>query len=161
VALSLLARASTAGVLVAWIDPADRFDPASAAACGAVARAAAVAARAPARGLALGRRDTASARGCSEAIVLDFAAAAPAELRRLPGSAWIRLQRRVACTRTALLAAGERARRDGAGRRARGAPGGAAALVGHGPGRLLRGLDATLAAGRHAPARASFTLHAL
>jgi RecA/RadA recombinase len=160
VALTLIARASARGALVAWIDPADRFDPASAAASGAVLE----------RLLWLRARpllDSLSAAatlldsGLFEAIVLDFASALPAELRRLPGSTWIRLQRRAADSRTALLLLASEHVATG--------PGGVRVELqaaqprwsGHGPGRLLRGLDATLAAGRHAPARASFTLHAL
>ena len=160
VALSLVARASAAGALVAWIDPADRFDPASAAACGALLERLLWLRGRPLAD-SLSAAATLLGAGLFEAIVLDFASAAPAELRRLPGSTWIRLQRRAADTRTALLLLASEHVTTG--------PGGIRVELqaarprwsGHGPGRLLRGLDATLAAGRHAPARASFTLHAL
>jgi hypothetical protein len=160
IALSLVVRVTAAGSLAAWVDPADRFDPASAEAGGAdLERMLWL------RGRSLPDSLSAAATllgsGLFESIVLDFASAAPAELRRLPGSTWIRLQRRAADSRTALLLL--------ASEHVAAGPGGVRVELqaarprwsGNGPGRLLRGLDATLTAGRHADLRASFTLHAL
>jgi len=99
--------------------------------------------------------------GLFEAVVLDFAAARPAELRRLPGSTWIRLQRRSADTKTALVLLASAHVATGPGGVRLELPRARPRWSGSGPGRLLRGLDATLAAGRHTRERASFTLHAL
>jgi len=159
-ALALVARATAQGALCAWLDPDDRFDPVSAGAGGADLE----------RLLWLRGRsltDSVSAAstllgsGLFEAVVLDFASASLAELRRLPGSTWIRLQRRAADTKTALLLlASEHVAHGPGGVRLELQPA-RPRWSGSGPGRLLRGLDATLAAGQHVTRRASFTLHAL
>jgi len=159
-ALALVARATAQGALCAWLDPADRFDPASAEAGGADLE----------RLLWLrGRSLTDSVSAASsllgsslfEAVVLDFASLSLAELRRLPGSTWIRLQRRAADTKTALLLlASEHVAHGPGGVRLELQPA-RPRWSGSGPGRLLRGLDATLAAGHHVTRRACFTLHAL
>lgn len=159
-ALALVARATAFGAWCAWIDPADRFDPASAEAAGTDLerllwlRGRSLQDSASAAGTLLGS-------GLFEAVVLDFASSGLAELRRLPGSIWIRLQRRAAETKTALLLlASEHVAHGPGGVRLELQPA-RPRWSGHGPGRLLRGLDGTAAAGRHSLRRASFTLHAL
>jgi hypothetical protein len=157
---TLLARATQSGSLAAWIDPHDRFDPESAEAAGArLDRMLWL------RGRTLSDAVAAAATllgsGLFEAVVLDGASAAPAELRRLPGATWIRLQRAAQGTPTALLlVAAEHVACGPLGVRLdlqRARP----RWSGSGPGRLLRGLDGEAAAGRHALQRVSFTLHAL
>jgi hypothetical protein len=160
-ALAFVAQTTGRGALAAWLDPADRLDPAAAEATGAdLTRLLWL------RGRTLPEMLTAAATllgsGLFEAIVLDLAAVSPGELRRLPGTAWIRLQRLVAPTPAVLLllAPGHVACGPGgvslALRPARprwsGAPG---------PGRLLRGLDASASAVRLGSHTAAFTLHAL
>lgn len=160
-ALALLARATGRGSLAAWLDPADRFDPASARASGAdLTRLLWLRGRALPEALAAAA--TLVGSGLFEVIVLDLAAIAPRELRRLPGASWIRLQRLVAPTPSALLLLS-------AGHLACG-PGGVSLALQParprwsgrpGPGRLLRGLDASVASVRHGLHHAAFTLHAL
>jgi RecA/RadA recombinase len=160
VALALVARATAEGLLVAWIDPGERFDPGSAAAGGAdLTRLLWLRGRSPQDSLSAAA--TLLDASLFEAIVLDFASAPPVELRRLPGSTWIRLQRRAASTRTAvLLLASEHLAVGPGGLRVQLQPA-RPRWSGRGPGRLLRGLDATLASGRHALVHGRFTLHAL
>lgn len=160
VALSLVARATARGGLCAWIDPADRFDPASAEASGADLERLLWLRGRPLQD-ALSAAGTLLGSGLFEAVVLDFASAGPAELRRLPGSTWIRLQRGAADTEAALLLlAGEHLACSPGGVRLELQPA-RARWSGSGPGRLLRGIDATAAAGRHATRHAPFTLYAI
>lgn len=158
--LALVARATARGALCAWVDPADRFDPASADAAGAdLARLLWLRGRAPNQAVAAA--GTLLGSGLFEAVVLDLAAASPAELRRLPGSTWIRLQRMAADTPGALVLLAREHVACG--------PGGVRLALeparprwsGSGPGRLLRGLDANAAAGRHVQRLAAFTLYAI
>lgn len=160
IALALVARITARGALSAWIDPADCFDPTSAKAAGAGLerllwlRGRSLPDSVSAAGNLLGS-------GLFEAVVLDFASAGPAELRRLPGSTWIRLQRMAADTPTALVLLASVHVACG--------PGGVRLDLqparprwsGNGPSRLLRGLDAAASAGRHMTQRASFILHAI
>ena len=160
-ALAFIARATGRGALAAWLDPADRFDPASAEATGAdLTRLLWLRGRALPEGLAAVA--TLLGSGLFEAIVLDLAAVAPRELRRLPGTTWIRLQRLVAPTPAALLLLAH-------GHVACG-PGGVSLALQparprwsgvSGPGRLLRGLDASASTVRLGSHHAAFTLHAL
>jgi RecA/RadA recombinase len=160
IALALVARATAQGALCAWLDPADCFDPASAAAARAdLARLLWLRGRPLAD--CVSAAGTLLGSGLFEAVVLDFASACAAELRRLPGSTWIRLQRRSADTKTALvLLAAAHVASGPSGVRLE-LQHAAPRWSGAGPGRLLRGLDARLAAGRHTLQRACFTLHAL
>jgi hypothetical protein len=160
-ALALIARTTGRGSLAAWLDPADRFDPASAEAAGVdLTRLLWLRGRALSEALAAGA--TLVGSGLFEVIALDLAAVAPRELRRLPGTTWIRLQRLVAPTPSALLLLS-------AGHVACG-PGGVSLALQParprwsgvpGPGRLLRGLNADAAAVRLGSHHAAFTLHAL
>ncbi|HET7293453.1 MAG TPA: hypothetical protein VFM88_13590 [Vicinamibacteria bacterium] len=106
-ALAVLARVTGTGGLAAWVDPCDRLDPASAAAAGVhldrllwlrgateAARAAPDATRAVA--ILLGS-------GLFDLVVLDLAAAASRELRLLPSTTWVRLQRNIESADAALL----------------------------------------------------------
>lgn len=163
-ALSAVAQATAGGALAAWIDPDDRFDPTSAASAGAeLARLLWLRGGGSGPGLksALAAAATLAGSGLFELLVLDLAASPPGTLRRLPGATWIRLQRAVAETRSALLLVG--------GAHLACGPGGARLALDAGrplwsgrpgPGRLLRGLGARAAAGRHAPRPVSFELRA-
>jgi recombination protein RecA len=163
-ALALCARATGRGALVAWMDPADRFDPASAAEAGMdLARLLWL------RGgkrvslpSALSALGTVLGSGLFEAVVLDLASVAVDELRRLPNTSFIRLQRMIEDSPTALLVV--------AGSHVACGPGGVSLALtparaewsgAPGPGRLLRGLAGEARAGRHVTRPASFRLDAV
>jgi hypothetical protein len=169
--LGLLARTTRAGALAALVDPLDRFDPASAAGAGlALARLLWL------RGPRGGREDlppkvlaeataavaTLAGSGLFEVVVLDLAGVPKRERRRLPPTTWIRLQRTIEETETALLLVADAHVAVG--------PGGVALRLARtglrwsrppGPGRLLAGLDAQVRAGRHVPRSAEVTLAGL
>jgi len=167
--LSLVARTTQTGALAAWVDPGDRFDPSSAAAAGALLPRL-LWLRGPrgrpeeARALpeAVSALATLIGSGLFTVVVLDLAGFSEREWRRLPGTTWIRLQRAVASSTSALvliadahvassaLGASLALRPDGP--RFSGAPG---------PGRLLTGLTAFAEAGPYARRQASFALHAV
>jgi hypothetical protein len=163
-ALSAVAQATAGGALAAWIDPDDRFDPTSAEAAGAeLGRLLWLRGGEAGPGLkpALAATGTLAGSGLFELLVLDLAATPLDALRRLPGATWIRLQRAVAETHSALLLLGGAPLACG--------PGGARLALETsrplwsgqpGPGRLLRGLGARAVAGRHAPRPVSFELRA-
>ena len=165
---ALLARSTQGGALAAFVDPADRLDPASAAAAG-VDLARLLWLRGPFRcpgpkvlAEAVSAVGTLAISGLFEVVVLDLAGVPEVERRRLPGATWIRLQRMVedASTALVLLADGHVASGPGGlslalaatGPRWSGPPG---------PGRMLSGLGAQAAAGRHSPRRADFLLRTL
>jgi hypothetical protein len=159
-ALALLARTTTSAALAALVDPFDRLAPVSAAAAGIdLARLLWL------RGPRIGGEESATrtladataavatlaASGLFDLLLLDVAGADRA-CRRLPGSTWLRLQRTVEETRTALVLVAD-------GHVARG-PGGVGVLLEStgwrwsgppGPGRLLAGLAVRARAGRHDP----------
>jgi len=167
--LALVGRITRVGSLAAWVDPADRLDPASAAAAGAdLSRLLWL--RGPreggpnapgARALidAVAALATLLGSGLFEAVFFDLAGIPAGEVRRLPGTTWIRLQRAVEPTKTALvlLADGHTAQGPGgvslalspSGPRWSGEPG---------PGRLLRGLAAQAVTGRYGVRRAPLEL---
>lgn len=166
--LTLLARSTHGGALVAFVDPADRLDPASAAAAG-VDLARLLWLRGPSRypgpdalAEAVSAMGTLAASGLFEVVALDLAGVPEAARRRLPGATWIRLQRMVEDAPTALVLLAD-------GHVAAGPGGLSLALAGTGPrwsgapgpGRLLSGLGAQAAAGRHSPRRADFLLRTL
>jgi hypothetical protein len=100
VALALLARATRAGQVAAWIDAAHALDAASAEAAGAVLDRV-LWARPPDPGAALRCGECLlDARGFA-LVVLDVAGAAGA--RRLPDACWLRLARRAEGSATALV----------------------------------------------------------
>jgi hypothetical protein len=165
--LSLVASGTARRSLVAWVDPADRLAPASAAAAGVdLGRLFWL------RGDGGGRRDrglpaalsavaTLVGSGLFEVVILDLAAFSSADLGRLPGPTWIRLQRMIEDSPVALVLLAE-------AHVAHGPRGAALALRASdprwsgapGPGRLLRGLGTELQAGRHGARRAAFELQA-
>jgi hypothetical protein len=145
-ALALLAQATRAGTLAAWVDPADALDPVSASAAGVDLqrllwlRGDTRSRPLPAAVAAVG---TLVGSGLFDVVVLDLAGISPHDVRRLPGATWIRLQRMIEETPAALvlLAGGHVAQ----------GPGGVSLALHHGaplwsgapgPGRLLRGLRA-------------------
>jgi hypothetical protein len=159
VMLALLAHSTRSGALAALVDPLDLFDPASAGAAG-VALARLLWLRGPRDGgeeprpKALAEATAAVATlvgsGVFDVVVLDLAGVRSRERRRLPATTWIRLQREVEETETALLLVAD-------GHVACG-PGGASLALSStglrwsaapGPGRLLVGLGARVSAGRH------------
>jgi len=148
-ALSLLARSTRRGALAAFVDPADRLDPASAAAVDLTRLLWLRGDRGP-RALpdAVKALGTVLGSGLFEVVVFDLAGVPFQEVGRLPGATWIRLQRTIEETPTALvlLARTHVARGPGgvslalepAGPRWSGAPG---------PGRLLRSLGSQVRLG--------------
>ena len=115
VLLSLLARTTAAGALAALVDPLDRLDPASASAAG-VDLERLLWLRGPRVGgdepqvKALAEATKAAATlvgaGLFDVVVLDLAGAGR-ESRRLPSATWVRLERLVENTKTALLLVAE------------------------------------------------------
>jgi hypothetical protein len=164
-ALAVLARAIHGGSLAAWVDPFDRLDPASAAAAGVLLDRL-LWVRGEPRSDALPRSlaavTTLLPSGLFDLVVLDLAAAPAADLRRLPGSTWLRLQRTVEPSSTTLLLLGQEHISHGPwGVSLALSSRGARWCGGSGPGRLLRGLGAEARAGCHGLSRAPFELRAL
>jgi len=156
--LALLARSTGGGALAAFVDPADRLDPSSAAAAGVdLARLLWLRGQ---KGLAeaVAAVGTLAGSGLFEAVVLDLAGVPEAE-RRLPGATWIRLQRTVEDAPTALVLLADRHVACGPGGVSLAlAPAGPRWSGASGPGRLLSGLRAQATAGRHVLRRACLLL---
>lgn len=163
-ALALAARTTGRGALVAWVDPADRLDPESASEAGLDLARLLWLRGGHALGLprALAAMGTVLGSGLFEAVVLDLASVAPEDLRRLPNTSWVRLQRLIEDSPTALLLVGNAHVACG--------PGGVSLALqparaewsgAPGPGRLLRGLAGEARAGRHVPRPAPFRLDAV
>ncbi len=161
-ALSLLARSTRGGALAAFVDPVDRLDPASAETAGVdLTRLLWLRGDRAPRALpdAVKALGTLLGSGLFEVVVFDLAGVPAQEVGRLPGATWVRLQRTIEETPTALvlLARAHVARGPGgvslalepAGPRWSGAPG---------PGRLLRSLGTQARAG--SVRRAAFELQA-
>ena len=153
-ALALLAQVTQAGGLVAWIDPGDRLDPASAHEAGAdLARLLWLRGRRDsARALpeAVSAAGTLTSSGLFEVIVLDLAGVPPSALRRLPGATWLRLQRLLEAQPSAfLLLADAHVAQSAGGAALALAPAGPRWSGAPGPGRLLRALGTEVRAGRH------------
>jgi len=167
--LALLARVTTGGGLVALVDPLDRLDATSAAAAGAFLERLlwlrgprGVDEDTPPKALAAATSATATLAGSGlfELVALDLAGSAGAA-RALPAATWLRLQRLVEGTPTALLVvadhhlacgpAGVSLALEPAGVRWSGPPG---------PARLLSGLVACASTGRHACRSTELTLAA-
>ncbi len=111
VVLGLLARTTGRGGLAALVDPLDRFDPCSAAAAGVDLprllwvrgpRVASEEASPKAVADATAAVATLASSGLFDVVALDLAGAAR-ERRRLPSTTWLRLQRLVEDTTTALV----------------------------------------------------------
>lgn len=161
--LSLVARATGQGGLVAWVDPGDRFDPFSAGEAGIdLGRLFWLRGTPPGRGLsaAVSALGTLVASGLFELLVLDLAGASALEVRRLPGSTWIRLQRLIEQGPAAMVLLTEDHVASGpAGARLLLLPAGPPRWSGAaGPGRLLQGLETQARFGRLAPRAAQFFL---
>jgi len=164
--LSAMAQATRAGELVAWVDPGDRFDPASAAGAGAdLERLLWLRGRrgleAEARALAEATSSLATLLGSGlfAVLVLDLAGFGERELRRLPATTWIRLQRTVAPKHSALvLIADAHVAMSPLGAVLALRPQGPRFSGAPGPGRLLTGLSAFAEAGPYARRHATFAL---
>lgn len=149
-AIALCARSTGRGALVAWVDPADRFDPASAAEAGMdLARLLWLRGGRSSLPSALSALGTVLGSGLFEAVVLDVAGVGADELRRLPHTSFIRLQRMIEDSPTALLLVAASHVACGPGGVSLGlAPASASWSGAPGPGRLLRGLCGEARAGR-------------
>ncbi len=166
--LGLLACTTRSGALAALVDPLDRFDPASAAASG-IALARLLWLRGPRGGGEAPRPEalaeataavaTLAGSGLFDVVVLDLAGVSDRDRRRLPPTTWIRLQRAVAETETALLLVADT--------HVATSPGGASLAFTRtglrwstppGPGRLLVALDARVSSGRPVPRSAPIAL---
>ena len=170
VLLALLAQATSRGALAALVDPFDRLDPASTAAAGADLarllwlrgpRIAAEEASSKTIASATAAVATLASSGLFDAVALDLAGTAR-ERRRLPSTTWLRLQRLVEDTTTAVVLVAEEHVACG--------PGGAALALEPvalrwsgppGPARLLAALASRARAGRHGLRSADFALAAL
>ncbi len=151
--LALGACITRAGALAGWVDPRDRFDPGTAAAAGMdLARLLWLKGRvrAPRAPEAVAATGTLLASGLFDLVVLDLAGIPAVEVQRLPGATWIRLQRTIESTPTALVLVGDAHVAHGPGGACLAMTAGSARWTGPpGPGRLLRGLSSELRAGRH------------
>lgn len=168
--LTLLARVTAGSALAALVDPLDRLDPASAAVAGVDLarllwlrgpRGAGEQPRVNALADATAAAATLVASGLFDLVALDLAGA-ERERRWLPAATWLRLQRTVEETKTALVLVADAHVACG--------PGGAALALEPaglrwsgppGPGRLLAGLAARAWAGRHAPHGVDLALTAM
>jgi hypothetical protein len=164
VAMGLLVGVTSRGGLAALVDPADRFDPASAHGAG-IDLDRLLWVRGPGRSgsTGLSASTAAAARlvesGLFEIVVLDLVAHHDGELQRLPAATWLRLQRSVAHTRAVLLLLARHHVAHG--------PGGVSVALeprggrfrgANGSGRLLTGLAAEAVAGRNGFRRAPVEL---
>ena len=154
--LALAARITSGGALAGWVDPRDRLDPGTAVGAGLdPARLLWLRGRGGApRALpeAVAATGTLLGSGLFDLVVLDLAGVPVPEIQRLPGATWIRLQRMIESTPTALVLVGDAHVAHGPGGACLAMAAGSARWSGPpGPGRLLRGLASELRAGR--PAR--------
>ncbi len=165
VLLALLAHTTRAGALAALVDPLDRLDPASAAAAGSDLERLLWLRGTPSRGpsgttggdeprakalaSATAAVATLAGSGLFDVVALDLAGA-DAERRRLPATTWLRLQRLVENSKTALvLVADAHVACSPGGRALALEPLGPRFSEPPGPARLLRALAALARAGRH------------
>ena len=170
VLLGLLARATRGGALAALVDPLDRFDPASAAAAGMELarllwlrgpRIASEELSAKALAEATAAVATLASSGLFDVVALDLAGA-DRERRRLPATTWLRLQRLVEDTTTAVVLVAEEHVACGPGGTTIALEPAAPRWSGPpGPARLLGALTARARAGRHVLRGADFALAAL
>ena len=164
VGLSVVAQATRTGALAAWVDPADRLDPAAAADAGIIlARLLWLRGGAPATaGLAraVSAASTLLGSGLFDVVVLDLVGQTT-EARRLPGATWIRLQRLIEQQPCALVLLGEAHLAHGPGGASVALRGGDPVWSGaRGPGRLLRGVAVEARSGRQLARAARFELSA-
>jgi recombination protein RecA len=161
-AVSVVAQATRTGALAAWVDPADRLDPACAADAGVdLARVLWLRGGAPATaglGRALSAAGTVLGSGLFEVVVLDLVGQA-GEARRLPGATWIRLQRLIELQPTALVLLADAHLAHGPSGASVALRAGAARWSGApGPGRLLGGRELEARSGRQLARAARFEL---
>jgi RecA/RadA recombinase len=168
--LGLLARTTGRGSLAALVDPLDCLDPSSAVAAGAELprllwlRGPRVASEEPSVKTladATAAVATLASSGLFDVVALDLAGASR-ERRRLPSTTWLRLQRLVEDTTTAVVLVAEEHVACGPGGASLALEPGAPRWSGPpGPARLLKALAARARAGRHGLRAADFALAAL
>jgi len=156
--VGLAARITRGGTLAGWVDPQDRFEPGTAAGAGVdLARLLWLRGRAgQPRGLpeAVAATGTLLGSGLFDLVVLDLSGVSAVEIQRLPGATWIRLQRMIETTPTALVLLADAHVAHGPGGASLALSPGSARWSGPpGPGRLLSGLASELRASRQ-PLRA-------
>ncbi len=161
VALSLVAHATRRGALAAWVDPGDGLDPGSAIKAGVEPSRLLWARGCASLPFALAALATLIESSLFEVAVPDIIGVPQRDLRRLPASTWIRLQRMVEQTPLAVVVLAEHHTTRG--------PCGTSLALGSsrprftgepGPARLLRGLVARGVAGHRAAQTAAFDLRA-
>jgi hypothetical protein len=161
VVLALTGRITRTGALAGWVDPQDRFEPAMAAGAGVdLARLLWLRGRAGqprALSEAVSATGTLVGSGLFDLVVLDLAGVGAVEIQRLPGATWIRLQRMIEATPTALVLLADAHVAQGPGGASLALTPGAARWSGPpGPGRLLGGIASQIRAGRHSARAVSF-----
>lgn len=167
--LALVAQTTRAGALAAWVDPGDRFDPASAAAAGIdLSRLLWLRGRrgrgpeVPTLAESVAALATLLGSSLFTVLVFDLAGLPEHEIRRLPATTWIRLQRAVSPTSSALvLLADAHVSHSPLGASLALRPQGPRFSGAPGPGRLLTGLSAFAEAGPYARRHAAFALHTI
>ena len=164
--LALVAQATRAGALCAWVDPGDRFDPATAAAAGVgLSRLLWLRGKgveAPHLAESTAALATLLGSGLFTVLVFDLAGLPEREIRRLPSTTWIRLQRAVSPTAAALvLLADAHVSHSPLGASLALKPEGPRFSGAPGPGRLLTGLSAFAEAGPYARRHATFALQTI
>lgn len=155
ITLAIAARVTGTGGLLAWVDPMDRLDPLSAAAAGIhldrllwLRGGAGVSRTLPDATRAVG---TLVQSGLFDLVILDLVGAPPADLQRLPGATWIRLQRALEEKDAALLLVAERHLAKGPRGVALAFDPAAARFEGAEAGRLLVSLRAAVRPGPRSP----------
>jgi hypothetical protein len=144
--VAAVARATREGMLAAWLDPADRLDPGSAAAAGVLLSRLLWIRGRPGEALkrCVSAASTVLASGLFDLVVLDLAGTTAWECGALPGTTWVRLHRMIEGTPTALVVVSDQAQArspSGVSLALQASP---AAWTGMpGAGRLLRTLSAT------------------
>jgi hypothetical protein len=148
--LSLVARVTRGGALGAWVDAADRLDPASALSAGVDLGRLLWLRGGRAVSESLSGAATLLGSGLFELVVLDLAGAPEKDVGRLPGTTWLRLQRMIEASTTAFVLLGNHHTAHG--------PAGVSLAMspakpfwsGHpGPGHLFQGLSTDVRVGRH------------
>jgi hypothetical protein len=147
-ALALVAHATQAGALAAWVDATDSLDPATAARAGLdLPRLLWVRGEPKELKRVLAAAGVLLESGLFEVVVLDVVDVDGALLRRVPATTWLRLARLVEGTPTALVFVSERHLFRGAGGVALALrPQTARWLGAPGPGRLLAALTSEVSA---------------
>jgi hypothetical protein len=168
IALCLVSGVTRRGALAAFVDPADRFDPVSAAAAGIDLERLLWLRGGRGRGEAprpLAHAVSATATLVDSAlfdlVVLDLLGATPREMQMLPLTTWTRLKRGVEGSATALLLlVGAHVAHGAGGQSVALSPCGPRFAGAAGAGRLLRGLSVSATIGRLHPRRSPFELSA-